>query len=147
MQIQDLKSSNRKYKKTVGRGGSRGKTSGRGMKGQTARAGHKVRPEYRDTLKRMPKLRGRGKNIFQSPHLPTVSVRIGVLEKHFENGDTVSPKTLVLKGIISTKELKAGKVKIVAGGELSKKLKLFHCSTTKSIADKFETIEDKNSKK
>ncbi|MDO8565207.1 MAG: uL15 family ribosomal protein [bacterium] len=49
-------------KKTVGRGGTRGKTSGRGTKGQNARAGHKKRPELRDFIKRVPKLRGRGKN-------------------------------------------------------------------------------------
>ncbi len=46
----------------VGRGGKRGKTSGRGTKGQNARAGHKNRPELRDFIKRIPKLRGRGKN-------------------------------------------------------------------------------------
>ena len=44
----------------VGRGGTRGKTSGRGTKGQNARAGHKNRPELRDFIKRFPKLRGRG---------------------------------------------------------------------------------------
>lgn len=48
--------------KQVGRGGTRGKTSGRGTKGQNARAGRKKRPELRDFIKRVPKLRGRGKN-------------------------------------------------------------------------------------
>jgi large subunit ribosomal protein L15 len=42
----------------VGRGGKRGKTSGRGGKGQTARAGHKIRPEIRDLIKKLPKRRG-----------------------------------------------------------------------------------------
>lgn len=46
----------------VGRGGKRGKTAGRGTKGQNARAGRKKRPELRDFIKRVPKLRGRGKN-------------------------------------------------------------------------------------
>jgi large subunit ribosomal protein L15 len=55
------KTPNKKHK-TVGRGGTRGKTSGRGTKGQNARAGHKKRPELRDFIKRVPKLRGRGKN-------------------------------------------------------------------------------------
>ena len=35
----------------VGRGGKRGKTSGRGTKGQNARAGHRKRPEMRDIIK------------------------------------------------------------------------------------------------
>ena len=52
-----------KKTKQIGRGGTRGKTAGRGTKGQNARAGHKKRPEIRDFIKRIPKLRGRGKNI------------------------------------------------------------------------------------
>jgi ribosomal protein L15 len=50
----------------VGRGGKRGKTAGRGTKGQNARAGRKKRPEIRDFIKRFPKLRGRGKNSLKS---------------------------------------------------------------------------------
>lgn len=63
MQFHTLKrkTPNQKHK-TVGRGGTRGKTSGRGTKGQNARAGRKKRPELRDFIKRVPKLRGRGKN-------------------------------------------------------------------------------------
>jgi len=47
-----------KSKKRVGRGGKRGTYSGRGMKGQKARAGHKIRPAIRDLVQRTPKLRG-----------------------------------------------------------------------------------------
>ena len=67
MQFHTLKPKTRRKKsKTVGRGGTRGKTSGRGTKGQNARAGHKKRPELRDFIKRIPKLRGRGKNSLKS---------------------------------------------------------------------------------
>ena len=52
--------------KLGGRGGTRGKTSGRGTKGQNARAGRKKRPELRDFIKRVPKLRGRGKSSLKS---------------------------------------------------------------------------------
>lgn len=45
-------------KKRVGRGGKRGVTSGRGTKGQRARAGHRIRPAERDLIQRLPKLRG-----------------------------------------------------------------------------------------
>ncbi len=55
-----------KKSKQVGRGGTRGKTSGRGTKGQNARAGRKKRPELRDFIKRVPKLRGRGKSPLKS---------------------------------------------------------------------------------
>lgn len=47
-----------KSKKRVGRGGKRGTYSGRGMKGQKSRAGHKIRPAIRDLMQRTPKLRG-----------------------------------------------------------------------------------------
>ena len=59
MQLNQLKpNTNRKYARQVGRGGKRGKTAGRGGKGQTARAGNKRRPELRDIIKRLPKNRG-----------------------------------------------------------------------------------------
>jgi ribosomal protein L15 len=61
MQFHSLKRKTaNKKSKPVGRGGTRGKTSGRGTKGQNARAGRKKRPELRDFIKRVPKLRGRG---------------------------------------------------------------------------------------
>jgi ribosomal protein L15 len=47
-----------KVARQVGRGGTRGKQSGRGGKGQTARSGNKRRPEMRDIIKKIPKLRG-----------------------------------------------------------------------------------------
>ena len=79
----------------VGRGGTRGKTSGRGTKGQNARAGHKKRPEIRDFIKRIPKLRGRGKNINTSIQSKPFIVNLRVIEKVFKNGDIVSPTTLL----------------------------------------------------
>ena len=67
MQLHNLQSkTKRKKSRQVGRGGTRGKTSGRGTKGQNARAGRKKRPELRDFIKRFPKLRGRGKNSLKS---------------------------------------------------------------------------------
>lgn len=69
MQFHTLKRKTKNQKgKLVGRGGTRGKTSGRGTKGQNARAGRKKRPELRDFIKRVPKLRGRGKSSLKSRH-------------------------------------------------------------------------------
>lgn len=59
MQIHNLKRiHNNKKDRIVGRGGKHAKTSGRGGKGQTARAGNKRRPELRDIIKKLPKNRG-----------------------------------------------------------------------------------------
>jgi large subunit ribosomal protein L15 len=67
MQFHSLKRKTpNKRSRQVGRGGTRGKTSGRGTKGQNARAGRKKRPELRDFIKRIPKLRGRGISALKS---------------------------------------------------------------------------------
>jgi ribosomal protein L15 len=59
MQIHELKRKHKNKKdRLVGRGGKHAKTSGRGGKGQTARAGNKRRPELRDIIKKLPKNRG-----------------------------------------------------------------------------------------
>ena len=59
MQIHNLKRKHKNKKdRLVGRGGKHAKTSGRGGKGQTARAGNKRRPELRDIIKKLPKNRG-----------------------------------------------------------------------------------------
>ncbi len=59
MQIHNLKRTHKNKKdRQVGRGGKHAKTSGRGGKGQTARAGNKRRPELRDIIKKLPKNRG-----------------------------------------------------------------------------------------
>jgi ribosomal protein L15 len=59
MQINQLKRKHKNKKdRIVGRGGKHAKTSGRGGKGQTARAGNKRRPELRDIIKKLPKNRG-----------------------------------------------------------------------------------------
>jgi len=59
MQTHNLKRIHKNKKdRLVGRGGKHAKTSGRGGKGQTARAGNKRRPELRDIIKKLPKNRG-----------------------------------------------------------------------------------------
>lgn len=106
----------------VGRGGKRGKTSGRGGKGQTARAGNKKRPELRDFIKRIPKLRGRGKSSHKSIETKPVVINLQAIEKLFKAGDVVSEKTLIEKKGITTYEGNIPHVKILAQGEITKKL-------------------------
>src|SRR3989344_7335673 len=128
MQLHNLKRKNPNRRSiSVGRGGRRGKTSGRGGKGQTARAGHKIRPEIRDLIKKLPKLRGRGKNINRSFEKRPAVFNINVLEKNFIEGETVSPKTLVAKNLLQTISGQLPKVKILGTGQLSKKLIIENC--------------------
>lgn len=59
-QISPAHKANNQDKKRIGRGGKRGTYSGHGMKGQKARAGHRIRPAERDLIQHLPKLRGSG---------------------------------------------------------------------------------------
>ncbi len=122
MQIHSLKRVHKNKKKAyVGRGGKRGKTSGKGTKGQKARAGRKIRPEIRDLIKRLPKLRGRGQNLFRSIEEKPVAINLAIIEKNFAAGEMVSPEALVSKGILEKVKGKYPPVKIL-GGDLKKKL-------------------------
>ncbi|MGB8815985.1 MAG: 50S ribosomal protein L15 [Minisyncoccia bacterium] len=121
---------------SVGRGGKRGKTSGRGGKGQTARAGHKVRPEMRDLIKKLPKLRGYA---FRTIKPYDVScINIGDLDAVFSSGDTVSPQTLVKNGFLEIYKGKNPVVKILGGGEVEKKLTILGCAVSKQAKIKIE---------
>jgi large subunit ribosomal protein L15 len=110
----------------VGRGGKRGKTSGRGTKGQNARAGHKKRPEMRDIIKKIPKLRGHGKNRSRTvrARVSYVPVNLAALELAFNTGDAVTPTILVQKGIAGVRGGKVQRVKVLGSGILTKKLEL-----------------------
>jgi large subunit ribosomal protein L15 len=123
MQLHNLTSVNRS-KKRVGRGGKRGKTSGRGTKGQKARAGHRIRPEARDIIKKIPKRRGYGKHRADSVNASGVRplvVNLSLIDKHFESGETVSPETLLAKRLIRKRRGKLPKVKILGADGSSKK--------------------------
>lgn len=128
----------RKKTMIVGRGGKRGKTSGRGGKGQTARAGNKRRPEVRDFIKRIPKLRGRGKNALTSISNKPFVINLAVIEEIYKAGDVVSPKTLNEKKAVSTFNGKLPVVKILGEGEVSKKLSFEGLKISDSAKAKIE---------
>jgi large subunit ribosomal protein L15 len=139
MQTHNLKRNHKnKAARQVGRGSKRGKTSGRGTKGQNARAGRKKRPEIRDIIKKLPKLRGRGRNIFKSFQIPYVPINLEMIEKHFSAGDTVSPETLTVKGLIGSYKGRNPGVKILSVGELSKKFIFIDCVVSAGAKGKIE---------
>ena len=140
MQLDTLKrkTKNRKIKR-LGRSGNRGKTSGRGTKGQKARAGHKIRPEIRDVIKRAPKRRGFGKNRAKSvvPLQTPEVVNVGKLER-FENGATITPSLVVAAGIARNIFGRTPRIKILGDGELTKKLTLEGFSVSTVAREKIE---------
>ena len=132
MQLHELKRKTvNKSHKRVGRGGGRGKTSGRGTKGQKARAGHKMWPAIREQLKKLPKRRGYS---FKSIETKPSVVNVSTLEKFFSTGDTINPKILLERGATRG----PGKVKILGDGELTKKLTISGCLVSGSAREKIE---------
>jgi len=139
MQIHDIKREHKNKTKTrVGRGGKRGKTSGKGHKGQKARAGSKIRPEWRDIIKRLPKLRGRGVNSLKSTTPDVQGVNVSAIEKHFDAGSIISPKTLTAKKLVTRVSGKLPQVKILGTGEITKKVVIIDCQMSASAKEKVE---------
>lgn len=139
MQLNTLKAkTKRKTSQQVGRGGTRGKTSGRGTKGQNARAGRKKRPELRDFIKRFPKLRGRGVSSFKSREVKPFAVNLGLIEKNFKAGETVTLASLIAKKVITEKKSAGVTVKILSTGEISKKLSFEGVNVSGSAKEKIE---------
>jgi len=125
-----------KTKKTVGRGGTRGKTSGRGHKGQKQHGGHGIRPEIRDMIKKLPKLRGRGKNINKPVTPRSIVVNLNVLNEAYKPGETVSHTTLVEKGLLKGNQIAGKNIKILGNGDLKKKLTVSGCLISKTAEEK-----------
>lgn len=117
----------------VGRGGKRGKTSGKGTKGQNARAGRKKRPELRDMIKKLPKLRGYA---FKSIQNKNVVFNLDVLESAFSAGEEVTLASLHEKGLLTAGKAKNSSVKILGTGDITKKLVISGCEVSASAKEK-----------
>lgn len=107
-------------RKRIGRGpgSGTGKTAGRGHKGQKSRSGFSHRFGFEGgqmpLVRRIPK---RGfTNIFR---VERQIVHLGDLEAAFDDGSTVTLEALAEKGLIRAGK---GPVKVLADGELKKKL-------------------------
>lgn len=134
--LNQIKRTNARARMRVGRGGKRGKTSGKGTKGQNSRAGRKKRPEWRDLIKKLPKRRGYGKNrgrTVVSTRPDAVAVSLDRLAMIFDAGSEITRKTLIEKGVIHARSV--APIKIVAPLEdaaFSKKLSIKGCGVSAS---------------
>jgi large subunit ribosomal protein L15 len=138
MKLHELKpkSGSKFRKKEVGRGhgSGHGTYSTRGMKGQKARSGSSARPGFEGgqtpLLRRIPKLRG-FKSIYEKPQI----LNLEDLQKNFKDSDKVTKKILEERKLIkSTKS----RLKILGGGELTKKLTIEAEAFSKSAKEKIE---------
>jgi large subunit ribosomal protein L15 len=113
-----------KRRKRLGRGigTARGKTAGRGTKGQKSRSGYNIPKGFEGgqnpLKKRIPKLGG-----FKSKRTRFQAVNINLIIDRLDNKETVSSKTLLKSGLV---------------GSSRKNIKIIGKHTNKSKAKKFK---------
>jgi large subunit ribosomal protein L15 len=95
----------------------------------------------RDAIKKLPKLRGHGKNRSKSVFVrgPEAVVNVSALNV-FTAGDVVNPSSLLAKGLIPRVVGKFPKVKILGTGELSVKVSVEGCTISESAKVKIEKV-------
>ena len=134
MNLQKMPKLNKKYRKRVGRGcgSGKGKTCGKGTKGQKSRSGYNIPNRFEggqtSLIQRSPK-KG-GFKSFAKVHKAIIN--LDKIDKAFKEGETVSPKTLFGHGLIKSDKLT---VKILGSGKLSKKLTFKKCQMSKKVKD------------
>ena len=151
MQLNQLKSDNKKNKKRIGRGigSGTGKTSGKGHKGQKARSGVAIKGFEGGQMpihRRLPK---RGfKNIFRKKYVP---INLGVIQKLINEKKISVEKPLELETLLKAGLLKKhDNIKILAKGEFNSKLKFVGFNFSKNakiiIENNGGTFESLNKK-
>jgi large subunit ribosomal protein L15 len=137
------KPGSKRPRKRIGRGegSGLGKTSGRGHKGAGSRSGAKKKAGYEGGQNpihmRMRKLRGPHKKQsmpFENFRTATQPVNVGDLEERFDAGAEVNAETLKAKGLAT----RSDPVKILARGEISKKLEVHAHGFSAAAREKIE---------
>jgi large subunit ribosomal protein L15 len=137
------KPGSKRPRKRIGRGegSGLGKTSGRGHKGAGARSGRKRKAGYEGGQNpihmRMRKLRGPHKKQsmpFENFRTSTQPINVGDLEERFDAGAEVNLETLRAKGLAK----RSDPVKILARGEISKKLDVHAHAFSAAAKEKIE---------
>jgi large subunit ribosomal protein L15 len=134
----------RRPRKRIGRGegSGTGKTAGRGQKGYGSRAGSKRRARFEGGQNpihmRMRKLRGPNKKMsmpFEPFRTHTQPVNLADLDSRFEDGASVDLDALKAAGLGTRKNVP---VKILARGELTKKLTVHAHGFSKTARERIE---------
>ena len=139
MHLNTLNSKTKKTKKKrLGRGigSSKGKTSGRGHKGQKSRSGVAIKSfegGQMPLIRRMHTLKGFN-NKWRTEYQP---VNLGTLSEHFDSGDTVTPESMLAAGVL--RHLRQP-VKILAGGDLVHPLNISTHKISAAARQKVESV-------
>ena len=128
---------NKNFRRGRGHGSGNGKTAGKGHKGQKARSGA---PRIGFEGGQMPLYRRLPKRGFKNRNrLEIASVNIGALNI-FENGADVTVDALIEKGLIGSA---LDGVKVLGGGELTRKLNVSVNAYSASAKAKIEELGGK----
>jgi large subunit ribosomal protein L15 len=139
------KPGSKKPRKRLGRGegSGLGKTSGRGHKGAGSRSGSKRKANYEGGQNpihmRMRKLRGPHKKQsmpFENFRTKSQPVNLADLEARFEEGAEVTLEALKEKGLAK----RSDPVKILARGEISKKLTVHAHAFSAAARERIEAV-------
>ena len=125
-----------KKRRRIGRGpgSGHGKTSGKGHKGQTSRAGASAHPIFQGGA--MPLVRRVPKRGFNNKFaLEVVSVNVSDLEAKFEAGEEITPDAIAAKSLVKSR---FDLLKILGDGQITKKLKVCAHRFSKSAKEKIE---------
>lgn len=122
------------FRRGRGHGSGNGKTAGKGHKGQKARSGA-TRPGFEGG--QMPLYRRIPKRGFKNINSKTiVGINVSALER-FDNDSTVSVETLMECGLVKNPQ---DGVKILANGELTKKLNVKANAFSEAAKAKIEAL-------
>jgi len=135
----------RKARKRVGRGlgSGKGRYSGRGIKGQKARAGsHKMRPGFEGGQMPIYMRLGKQRGPYSKDAMPvgphrtsTVPVNLRDLDRVFDDGSDVTLEAMIDKGLIKNTRTD---VKVLGQGDLSKKLTVTAHAFSATAREKIE---------
>ncbi|MDD4467439.1 MAG: uL15 family ribosomal protein, partial [Candidatus Pacebacteria bacterium] len=104
-----------------------------------SRAGRKMEPLIRGSIKRYPKLKGYKFKSFKD----IVVLNLSVLNKKFNEGEKVTPQILVSKKLVSRVSGRTPKVKILATGKIEKGLFFENCLFSNAAKEKIEKANGK----
>ncbi len=139
MRLHDLKpnpgATKRRKRLGCGESSGKGKTCGKGHKGQMARAGRGIRPGFEGG--QMPLFRRLPKKGFSNAAFKTVYevVNLAALETAFEDGAIVNEESLRAKGLVNRT---CDGVKILGDGELTRKLTVQVDKVSRAAREKIE---------
>jgi len=125
-----------KARKRIGRGigSGQGKTAGRGHKGQGSRSGSSTSPIFEGG--QMPLVRRIPKRGFHNQFaLNVVAINLASIDKHFDANEEVTPEAIFGKGVLRGRY---DALKVLGGGEVTKKLKISAHHFSKSAVEKIE---------